>query len=116
MADVSGPCSTLPGASFAPEAQMCDDHPNIVAYLKVQGETDSFGAEYHHLCKECYDKQLACMAQARCGQCDWCKKPATDLCKRRDFEEGMCGPVYDVCGSCRRREIEEIEQNYDYDD
>ena len=102
--------------------QPCDDHPDRPAVNRVQTETDSFGCEYAHLCQECIDKMRAEVAAARCGKCDWCKKDATDLSPRRDYDEGMSGPVYDVCGVCRtnaneraRAELEESSRYHDYD-
>lgn len=113
MADVSGPCSTLPGAAFpVSEQTMCDDHPDRPAVRRVQGETDSFGAEYYDLCQECLDEFRKHQHDDRKGVCDWCKKEATDLRKRRDFEEGMYGPVYDVCGECVKKENEYVEREF----
>lgn len=123
MADVTGPISTLPGVTFdAPGAQMCDDHPDRPSCRRVQGETDSFGSEMHDMCEECYDnyrKEMdAHRVEAATGECDWCKKPATDLRNHRDYEEGMSGPVYRVCGACVRRENEslraELDDYYDH--
>lgn len=123
MADVTGPISTLPGAASQPPAsQMCDDHPDRPAYRRVQGETDSFGSEMHDMCPECYEahrqQKEAHRAEAATGTCDWCNSQATDLRNRRDYEEGMSGPVYRVCGACVRRENEAIraEMNDHYDD
>lgn len=121
MADVTGPVSTLPGARMAtPEWMMCDNHPDRPAVRRVQGETDSFGAEYLDLCQECLDELRKYDEEGRTGRCDWCKSEATDLRPRRDFEEGSCGPVYQVCGACVRRENEslraELEECGDHDD
>lgn len=117
MADVTGPVSTLPGARMAtPEGMMCDNHPDRPAVRRVQGETDSFGAEYIDLCQECLD-ELRKQDESRTGRCDWCGQQATDLRPRRDFEEGMCGRVYDVCGDCVRRENERLKAELaEYDD
>lgn len=119
MADVIGPCSTLPGdRSEAPEGMMCDRHPDRPAVRRVQGETDSFGAELHDMCQECLDEEARYRAEARTGCCDWCKKEATDLRDRRDYEEGMHGPVYRVCGACVKAENERLQEELDeyYDD
>lgn len=120
MADVTGPVSTLPGARMAaPERMMCDYHQDRPAVRRVQGETDSFGAEYSDLCQECLDEAAKDDAESRTGRCDWCGKGATDLRPRRDFEEGMSGRVYDVCGACVEREYDQLKaerSEYDYDD
>lgn len=120
MADVTGPVSTLPGATMAtPEGMVCDWHADRPAVRRVQGETDSFGAEYIDLCQECLDETTKHDEESRTGRCDWCGQQAPDLRPRRDFEEGMSGRVYDVCGACVKREHDQLEaerREYDYDD
>jgi len=96
---------------------MCDDHPDVRAAGRLQGETDSFGSEMHDLCQACLDTSAKFREDARSGVCDWCKSADEDLRDRRDFEEGAAGPVYRVCGACVRRENEqaqeEIDRHYD---
>lgn len=127
MAEVIGPCSTLPGARHTvPEGTMCDKHEDRVAVARIQGETDSFGAELNDMCQECYNAHKQYMAdtavERATGCCDWCKNHATDLRRMRDFEEGLGGPLYDVCGACRKRQNDELEEelresgHYDHDD
>lgn len=121
MSDVTGPISSLPGTRYAaPTGAMCDDHPDRPAAGRMQGETDSFGSEMHDLCQECLDESAAHAKEARSGRCDWCKSAATELLARRDWEEGSCGPVYQVCGACVQRENdrlnEEAEHYYDSPD
>ena len=127
MADVTGPISTLRGARrTVPEGQKCDRHPRRKAVARIQGETDSFGCEMNDYCQECLDKYHAWAkspeaVEYRKGTCEWCKSPADDLRDRRDFEEGMTGRVYRVCGPCVKREnerLEEEEREFDdgYDD
>lgn len=125
MADISrGPVSTLPGSAHAlPERAMCDDHSDRPAVARVQGETDSFGCEYLDLCQECLKKirDYANSAEVRSGPCEWCRNQATDLRYARDYDEGMGGPVYRVCGACIHRRNEEAREElvaYDreYDD
>lgn len=125
MAAVTGPISSLPGTLYgAPDGTMCDDHPDRPATHRIQGETDSFGCEMNDYCDECYESYRAEIrayaAEARCGKCDWCKKDATDLRDARDYDEGLCGPVYRVCGACIKRRNDEaaaeLEQYDDYID
>ena len=122
MADITGPISSLPGTRHAlPAGTMCDDHPERPAVARIQGETDSFGCELNDCCQECVDeiRQYARSAEARSGQCDWCKLEATDLRNRRDYDEGMSGPVYRVCGPCVQRQNERLAEEareYDRDD
>lgn len=119
MADISnGPVSTLPGyAGALPDGTKCDVHPERPAKARIQGETDSFGCEYNDLCQECIDELREHSKQDRNGVCDWCRKEATDLRKRRDIEEGFGGPVYDVCGACVKKQLQAWqEDSNDYDD
>lgn len=129
MADVTGPISTLAGASHnVPDGMMCDYHPEKLAVARIQGETDSFGCEMEDICQECIDERKAyrCSeagqaeeAEWRTGACEWCKGHATDLRDARDYEEGMCGRVYRVCGACIKRVNDEAWAEmdaFDYDD
>lgn len=63
----------------------------------------------HDCCQECVDeiRGYERSPEARAGKCDWCKKDATDLRDKRDYEEGMRGPVYRVCGACSKRRDDE---------
>lgn len=118
MADVTGPISTLPGAVYGlPAGTMCDDHPNVPAYRRIQGETDSMGSEMHDMCKECYDAHVEARKTAdTSGRCDYCKTHAPALSPRRDPDEGMAGPVYYVCRPCIVRANERARQEAEEDD
>lgn len=120
MSDVTGPISTLPGSCHEhPPGAMCDSHPDRPAVARVQGETDSFGSEMIDVCQECMNEIRKHREESRCGCCDWCKSAATDLRPRRDFEEGMSGPVYNVCGACVKRENDRLQEELEesgYDD
>lgn len=117
-----GPVSTLPG-SYAelPPGTVCDDHPDVLAFKRVQTETDSFGCEYACLCEPCFVKFKADVEEdrKRPRKCDWCKTEATDCRPTRDYDEGMAGPVYNVCEACRTKQTEaayaEIGDRDDYD-
>ena len=101
MSDVTGPISSLPGSLHVPpDGAMCDEHPNRVAISRVQGETDSFGSEMHDLCYECVELQQTATINSGHGQCDWCRHDVADLRPQRDYDEGLYGPVYYVCGDC----------------
>jgi hypothetical protein len=122
MSDVTGPISTLSGASHdCPDGQTCDQHPNRLAIARIQGETDSFGCEMHDMCQECLDEEKAWRnspeaAEHRKGQCEWCKNEATDLRDTRDYEEGMCGRVYRVCGACIKKHNDDLKAQDDWED
>jgi hypothetical protein len=122
MADVTGPISTLSGAMHdVPIGQKCDKHQRRKAIVRIQGETDSFGCEMHDMCRECLDEYRARKnspeaAEWRNGQCEWCKEAATDLRDARDYEEGLSGRVYRVCGACIKRQNEELKAEADYYD
>lgn len=95
------------------------------ATVRVQGETDSFGAEYHHYCEACYklseelNDYYTKKHEDDESQCEWCNKVTTqkNLRYTRDIDEGSNGPVYEVCGECRARQAEQIaEELASYDD
>lgn len=116
MSEVTGPISTLPGASHdVPDGVMCDDHPDRPAVARIQGETDSFGCELHDMCQECLDEHRSYLRseEAHEGQCEWCSGYAEDLRDARDYEEGMCGRVYRVCGPCIKRVNDEAARELD---
>jgi hypothetical protein len=127
MSAVTGPISTLPGAGHSvPKGTMCDFHPAAPAVARIQGETDSFGCEMDDLCQACVDARRAyrCSeagraeaAADRTGACDWCRELATDLRTARDYDEGMSGPVYRVCGACIKKQHDEaVAELADMDD
>ena len=74
---VTGPISTLPGATGAPyEGAVCDEHPDRPAVMRVQGETDSMGSEQLYMCQACYDAYKADRERlnggaylGHCGRC-----------------------------------------------
>jgi hypothetical protein len=122
MAEITGPISTLPGARHrVPNGTKCDEHPNRIAVARVQGETDSMGAELYDLCQECLDRHKAEMVNAdTSGTCDWCKSFALHLRNKRDYEEGMSGRVYQICDACNdcynKRIAEEMAAYDDWGD
>lgn len=115
MAAVSSyPVSSLPGSRhILPAGAMCDNHPDRPAQARVQGETDSFGCEYCDLCAECLQALAEQSKQGASGRCDWCTSIAIDLRPRRDYDEGMSGRVYQVCGECVRKENERASAELD---
>lgn len=123
MADVSrGSVSSMPGSYHAlPDGSTCDQHPDRPAVKRVQGETDSFGCEYVDMCQECVDAHRAYREEelARPKYCCWCKQTKVGVRKHRDLDEGMAGPLYDVCAECIHKENEaaakELEESGYYD-
>lgn len=108
MSVVTGPISSLPGSRHAaPDGAKCDEHAERDAVARIQGETDSFGAELIDCCTECVEQIRAARDADRSGRCDWCHSEATDLRPARDYDEGMTGPVYRVCGACTSKANEE---------
>lgn len=122
MAEITGPISTLPGRCHDfPDGTKCDEHPDRDAVARVQGETDSFGCEMHDMCAECLEAARAWSRSPeadewRKGKCEWCKTEVTDLRDARDYDEGMCGRVYRVCGPCVKRQNDEAERELRYYD
>jgi hypothetical protein len=122
MGDVTGPIASLPGAHHPlPDGTMCDDHPDRPAVARVQGETDSFGCEMQDCCQQCLDEIRAMPPNV--GRCDWCKTDNVQTAPQRDIDEGMAGPVYEVCKPCRdrydaklRAELDRYEAEAGWDD
>lgn len=116
MAGAIGPSSYLPGRLLKLKpGSMCDDHPDRPSTHRMVGETDSFGSEILDMCQECYDKYLSGMEEAQNipQTCEWCGAVTTDCADTRDMDEGMYGPVYSVCGACRRAESQRISEELD---
>lgn len=101
---------------------MCDEHQDRPAVKRLQGETDSFGCEYFLVCQECLDRYRAESFEERVNPkyCQWCKCMKVGVHKYRDYDEGMAGPLYDVCADCRHKDNErarqELEESRGYDD
>lgn len=96
-----GPVSTLPGhKSPPPVGAMCDHdgHEHIPAKVRIQGETDSMGAEYGFLCEAC-EKEYDAAPSAE-SSCDHCSSDDV-LIPTRFPDEGTSGPVYYLCRGCR---------------
>lgn len=114
MADVTGPISTLPGTRHSmPEGTMCDFHPDRPATARVQGETDSMGCEMHDLCADCAKADRDERRKPTVGKCSWCKADEVELRHTRDYEEGMNGPVYEVCAECIKRRDDRLKAELD---
>lgn len=112
----NGSVSSMPGSHHpVPDGAKCDQHANYTAYYRVQGETDSMGCEYNLMCAECYTSYKAEVAAAREEEthCDYCKTMQVGCSPMRDFEEGLGGPVYNVCGGCRKRVNDRIAEEFD---
>lgn len=110
----SGPVSSLPGSLHSlPEGSMCDSHPDRLAVARVQGETDSFGAEYILMCAECREAHKAMDGAHYTGNCK-CGAEEVPLFPYRDYDEGLRGPVYYACRACKgafvARQSEEAER------
>ena len=71
------------------------------ATVRVQGETDSFGAEYHAYCASCRALWEATLNIPHISFCDHCKQEE-ETKPWRDLDEGSSGPVYYICSPCRR--------------
>jgi len=121
MADVTGPISSMPGSRHkVPEGMTCDtyntEHEPRLAVVRIQGETDSFGSEMMDLCQECFDKyKQGIETLDTSGRCNWCSKHKDKLFQRRDIDEGMSGPLYDVCLDCIQEENARLAKELDYD-
>lgn len=111
-----GPVGTLPGTtSGASVGAVCDAHPERPAYTRVQGETDSFGCEYHLMCRACYDEYRKAADEEfnKPQRCDWCNNTKPFVRPYRDVDEGQAGPVYMVCKSCRDCDLKRLEEEFE---
>jgi hypothetical protein len=119
MGDVTGPISSLPGRLHeVPKDAVCDVHPDRPAEVRIQGETDSFGCEMIDMCWECAEEHRAYLKSDQfkedtTGQCGWCRNWAEGLRPTRDYDEGLSGPVYQVCQPCRKRRDDEAAAELD---
>ncbi len=95
------------------EGYNCDC--NNLAVKRVQGETDSFGAEYFYYCHECYDKMKVDQDKidAEPEVCNWCKETAI-LHPERNWEEGLNGPVYYICDKCSSKQHKDMMEELEY--
>lgn len=92
----------MPGSSHRlPYGAKCDNHSDRLAIVRLQGETDSMGAELNDYCGECRDAVLRDLHNPKAGLCDLCNQVKDDLAKWRDPDEGVAGRVYDACKGCR---------------
>lgn len=104
MAHVGGPTRHLPGDTIPfPSGTKCDNHPDRLATKRLVGETDSFGYEAADLWDECYAKVNEDLKahEQELQACDMCGASEV-LAPVRDPDEGMAGPVYYACKSCRK--------------
>jgi len=97
---------------YAPEEEC-----GAQATHRVQGETDSFGAEYEYLCTLCFRKDQARMkhqADTLTGICESCNKEQKlrEMSYVRPWDEPSI--VRHWCSSCCREEHKEIQKEADY--
>lgn len=108
---------SLPGFHYSvPNGAKCDAHHDRDAVANIQGETDSFGAEYILMCQECYDEYKEEAKKPHISDCDWCGAKQIAVRPRRDYDEGMNGPVYYACQGCIDRDNARIEDELSDDD
>lgn len=113
----NGPVSSMPGSRHQlPLNQSCDKHPNRLAVVRIQGETDSFSAEYVDMCEECLEKYNIFLAKQKDQEkrCEICIRMKKDVKPHRDPEEGSCGRLYDMCPECYRKIVDAFCDDDDY--
>lgn len=99
----------------AEQGMPCEDCDEL-ASTKMCGETDSFGSEWFYYCAQHAEVEKAKQVVAReenretYRPCDWCKLEKLNVVPHRDFEEGLSGPVYEVCEECRIKEAEQFDE------
>lgn len=113
---VRRPIGTLPGYTRpACRGDVCDEC-DLPATAEIQGETDSFAAEFHTLCPIHFAQMKNRIAASRELEtiCDLCKKSKTHCTPWRDYDEGVNGPVYSVCVDCKHQKNEELREDLIY--
>lgn len=102
MAATTGPTTKLPGSLHpVPQGAKCDKHPDRVAIARIQGETDSMGAELIDCCELCaQDVREAAKLSASDRECDRCERMFDRLHHYRDPDEGVAGRLYQLCDGC----------------
>ena len=101
MSHVTGPVKTMPGTRHPlPAGTFCDQHSDVAAVARIQGETTSDRAEYIDMCQVCLDRFQLFQSEEHPGTCHKCGMFAETLRKYQDRDEGLNGQVYDVCDSC----------------
>jgi len=123
----------LPGKTVSVEddewGKFCymEGHHERPAVRRLCVEADSFGAEFHNMCQECWDEHLQNKEDIKNDPEQWetckCGNREPSLISYRDMDEGMHGPVYEHCSKCHEKmnaRIAEEEAYYDdhddYDD
>jgi len=83
-----------------------EGHCGKPSELKVVGETDSFGSEFHYMCRECHTKEVEHYKEnPTLETCERCNQEAV-VRPYRDPDEGMSGPVYWACSPCISKYME----------
>lgn len=102
----------MPGSVHKlPEKTVCDSHPDRLAVARIQGETDSMGAELNDMCQECLGEHKKYVAtEDTSGRCDWCKQEVGKRVQTRDYEEGLAGRLYHVCITCLDKYDEAVQR------
>ena len=114
MASVIGPNRYLPGNTIPCEKGFECDEKNcgLPAVRAVVGETDSFGSEVNHYCEAHYQRYLSTVEEDFSLTCEHCGE-THNVRHVRDPDEGMCGPVYQLCASCIRKMLATYEVDPD---
>ncbi|MNU19689.1 hypothetical protein D3C71_79220 [compost metagenome] len=113
MAATTGPTNQLPGSLHpVPPGTKCDKHPERMAMARIQGETDSMGAELIDCCDICaHDVREAAKLGATDRECDGCQRMFDQLNHYRDPDEGVAGRLYQLCDGCVAQAREQSSDN-----
>lgn len=77
-----------------------------MATHEMVGETDSFGSEYYYYCTSHIDRHR--IPKYTVGVCEHCCV-TKEVRMRRDPEEGMNGPLYELCDDCHRKMVSNFD-------
>lgn len=102
MARVVGP-GYMKGAVIPLRKPTECDGCGAPATISIVGESDSCGAEVSDLCAACFSNVKNSEREEASGLqvCELCQSSKDDCVNWRDPAEGLAGPVYLACKSCR---------------
>jgi len=93
-------------------ATVCEYHPDRPSMKRVWIYPYPDDPESIDLCEDCLKEHEKAKGDD-VGKCEWCGKESKKLRPQRDYDEGMCGPVYAVCPNCVHKASEEARKELD---
>lgn len=87
------------------EGKTCEDcKGEVKATVRLTGESDSFGSEYHYLCEKHYAVYKRHVVKNPLkGICDHCKSDNVEIKPWKDPDEGSCARIHYICNNCKKK-------------